>query len=61
MIPNFIIYISKDGYELHDLLYTALKLKKIFSIRYGKIQTDYSIVYKPKIRWFVELLKMVVK
>ena len=48
MIPNFIVTSPKDGYELHDLLYTALKLKKIFSIRYGKIQTDYSIDYKPK-------------
>jgi len=48
-IPNIIITSPKDGFELHDLLYTAIKSNKIFSIRYGKINTDYNDDYKPKL------------
>ena len=49
IIPNIIATAPKDGYELHDLLFTALKERKIFSIRYGKINTKYDNAYKPKI------------
>ncbi|MBI44745.1 MAG: 1-deoxy-D-xylulose-5-phosphate synthase [Candidatus Marinimicrobia bacterium] len=48
-IPNIIVTSPKDGFELHDLLYTAIKSRKIFSIRYGKIDTNYSDDYKPKL------------
>ena len=48
-IPNIIISSPKDGFELHDLLYTALKSNKIFSIRYGKINTEYRDDYKPEL------------
>ena len=48
-IPNVIVTSPKDGYELHDLLYTSLKSDKIFSIRYGKFTTEYSSDYKPKL------------
>ena len=48
-IPNAIVTAPKDGYELLDLLYTAIKTKELFSIRYGKILTDYNINYKPKL------------
>ena len=48
-IPNAIVSAPKDGYELLDLLYTAIKTKELFSIRYGKILTDYNINYKPKL------------
>tara|TARA_B100000579_G_scaffold433801_1_gene453288 strand:+ start:207 stop:2069 length:1863 start_codon:yes stop_codon:yes gene_type:complete len=49
MIPNVIVTSPKDGFELHDLLFTALKVKKIFSIRYGKIDTNYKEDYIPKL------------
>ncbi len=49
MIPNIIVTSPKDGFELHDLLFTALKVKKIFSIRYGKIDTNYKEDYIPKL------------
>ena len=49
MIPNIVVTSPKDGFELHDLLFTALKVKKIFSIRYGKIDTNYKEDYIPKL------------
>tara|TARA_Y100001970_G_C14222949_1_gene853797 strand:- start:89 stop:1975 length:1887 start_codon:yes stop_codon:yes gene_type:complete len=48
-IPNMIVTSPKDGYELNDLLFTALQVKKMFSIRYGKVATDYNENYKPKL------------
>ena len=48
-IPNIIVTSPRDGFELHDLLYTALKANKIFSIRYGKINTEYNDAYKPQL------------
>ena len=49
IIPNIIITSPKDGFELHDLLFTALKENKLFSIRYGKISTTYKVNYLPKL------------
>jgi len=49
IIPNIIVTSPKDGFELHDLLFTALKTNKIFTIRYGKIETNYKEDYKPKL------------
>ena len=49
IIPNIIITSPKDGFELHDLLFTALKENKLFSIRYGKISTTYKVNYIPKL------------
>ena len=34
---------------MNDLLFTALQVKKAISIRYGKINTEYSDDYKPKL------------
>ena len=48
-IPNIVVTSPKDGFELHDLLYTALQSDQIFSIRYGKINTDYSDDYTPQL------------
>ena len=47
LIPNIIVTAPANGYELHDLIYTALKSNKIFAIRYGKINTEYDNNYKP--------------
>ena len=49
IIPNIVVTSPKDGYELHDLLFTAIKSKRVFSIRYGKIDTSYKGNYIPKI------------
>tara|TARA_Y100000994_G_scaffold74338_1_gene61134 strand:- start:8020 stop:9891 length:1872 start_codon:yes stop_codon:yes gene_type:complete len=49
IIPNMIVTSPKDGFELHDLLFTALNANKAFSIRYGKIGTEYKENYKPKL------------
>ena len=49
IIPNVIVTSPKDGFELHDLLFTALKTNKMFTIRYGKIETDYKENYEPKL------------
>ena len=49
IIPNIIVTSPKDGFELHDLLFTALKTNKMFTIRYGKIETDYKENYEPKL------------
>ena len=49
IIPNIIVTSPKDGYELHDLLFTALKINKMFTIRYGKIETDYKEDYNPRL------------
>ena len=49
IIPNIIVTSPKDGFELHDLLFTALKVNKVFTIRYGKINTDYKENYMPKL------------
>ena len=48
-IPNIIISSPKDGFELHDLLHTAILTNKTFAIRYGKIETSYNDNYKPKL------------
>ena len=49
IIPNIIVTSPKDGFELHDLLFTALEINKIFTIRYGKIETEYKENYTPKL------------
>jgi 1-deoxy-D-xylulose-5-phosphate synthase len=49
IIPNIIVTSPKDGYELHDLLFTALKANKMFTIRYGKIETNYKENYNPRL------------
>ena len=49
IIPNIVVTSPKDGYELHNLLFTAIKSKRVFSIRYGKIDTSYKKNYIPKI------------
>jgi len=48
-IPNIIISSPKDGFELHDLLHTAIISNRTFAIRYGKIKTSYNDNYKPKL------------
>ena len=47
-IPNAIVTAPKDGNELLDLLYTAITSNKLFSIRYGKISTQFNDNIKPR-------------
>tara|TARA_Y100001970_G_scaffold42776_1_gene53271 strand:- start:55230 stop:57098 length:1869 start_codon:yes stop_codon:yes gene_type:complete len=49
IIPNIIVTSPRDGFELHDLLFTALNSGKMFTIRYGKINTEYKLGYTPKL------------
>ena len=49
IIPNIVVTSPKNGNELHDLLFTAIQTKKVFSIRYGKINTKYENIYVPKV------------
>ena len=39
-IPNLVIFSPKDGEELKDMLYTALKLEQPVAIRYPKAETE---------------------
>ena len=39
ILPNIVIAAPKDGDELYDILYTAIKLKKPYAIRYPKETT----------------------
>ena len=48
-IPNAVVTAPSDGNELDDLLYTALMTKKLFSIRYGKLPTNFNEDRQPKL------------